>query len=57
MSEAVWKASSELFAEISAKNAKWKEIYESYAKFRDDGILWFRFAEGGFDSFMASIKR
>jgi TRAP-type mannitol/chloroaromatic compound transport system substrate-binding protein len=57
MSEVVWKTSNELFAEISAKNAKWKKIYESYAKFRDDSILWFRFAEGGFDGFMASIKR
>ena len=55
--EASWKAANEVYAELSSKNAKWKKIYESYAKFRDDEILWFRFAEGGFDSFMASIKR
>ncbi len=55
--EASWKAANELYAEISAKNPKWKKIYDSFVKFRDDEILWFRFAEGSFDSFMASAKR
>jgi TRAP-type mannitol/chloroaromatic compound transport system substrate-binding protein len=55
--EAGWKAANELYAELSAKNPKWKKVYESHVKFRDDLILWFRFAEGGFDTFMASIKR
>ena len=55
--EAAWKASNEIYAELSSKNPKWKKVYESYAKFRDDSILWFRFAEGSFDSFMASLKR
>jgi TRAP-type mannitol/chloroaromatic compound transport system substrate-binding protein len=55
--EAGWKAANDLYAELSSKNPKWKKVYESHAKFRDDLILWFRFAEGGFDSFMASIKR
>jgi TRAP-type mannitol/chloroaromatic compound transport system substrate-binding protein len=55
--EAGWNAANELYAELSSKNPKWKKVYESHAKFRDDLILWFRFAEGGFDSFMASIKR
>ena len=55
--EAAWKSANEVFAELSDKNPKWKKVYDSYSKFRDDEILWFRFAEGGFDSFMASIKR
>ena len=55
--EAAWKNANELFAELSGKNPKWKKIYDSYSKFRDDEILWFRFAEGSFDSFMASVKR
>jgi TRAP-type mannitol/chloroaromatic compound transport system substrate-binding protein len=55
--EAGWKAANEIYADLSAKNPKWKKVYEPYAKFRDDAILWFRFAEGGFDGFMASIKR
>ncbi|WP_137896262.1 TRAP transporter substrate-binding protein [Ramlibacter sp. 2FC] len=55
--EAAWKAANELYAELSAKNAHWRKIYESYAKFRDDSILWARFSEGSFDSFMSAIKR
>ena len=55
--EEAWKASNEVCNELSAKNPRWKKIYEHYVKFRDDSILWFRFAEGGFDSFMASIKK
>jgi TRAP-type mannitol/chloroaromatic compound transport system substrate-binding protein len=55
--ESAWKAANEVYADLSSKNPKWKKVYESYSKFRDDEILWFRFAEGGFDSFMASIKR
>ena len=57
VAEAAWKAANELYAELSAKNVHWKKIYDSYAKFRDDQILWFRFAEGSFDNFMASVKR
>jgi len=55
--DAAWKASNEVYAELSAKNPKWKKVYEPYVKFRDEQILWFRFAEGSFDSFMASVKR
>ena len=57
VAEAAWKSSNEIYADLSDKNPKWKKIYDSYSKFRDDAILWFRFAEGGFDSFMASTKR
>ena len=57
VAEAAWKAANELYAELSAKNVRWKKIYDSYAKFRDDEILWFRFAEVSFDNFMASVKR
>lgn len=55
--EAAWKAANQLYAELSAKNPHWRKIYESYAKFRDDSILWGRFSEGSFDNFMAAIKR
>ena len=57
VARAAWKTANELYAELSAKNPRWKKIYGSYAKFRDDEILWFRFAEGSFDSFMAAVKR
>ena len=57
VARAAWKKANELYAELPAKNPRWKKIYGSYAKFRDDEILWFPFAEGSFDNFMASVKR
>lgn len=53
---AAWKASNELYAELSEKNAKWKKIYEQFAKYRDDQILWSRFAEGSFENLMHSMR-
>ena len=55
--EAAFKEANALYAELSAKNANWRKIYASYAKFRDDAILWARFSDGSFDSFMAAMKR
>lgn len=53
---AAWKATNELYAELSSTNEKWKRIYASFAKFRDDQILWSRFAEGSFENLMHSMK-
>ncbi len=54
---ASYKAATEVFEETSAKNANFKKIYESWKKFRDDEILWFRVAEGNFDDFMGVAER
>ena len=51
--EASFNASIELYNEISAKNAKFKKVYEAWRPFRNEEILWFRVAEFTFDSFMA----
>jgi len=51
--EAAYAASNELYTELSAKNAKFKKVYESWKPFRNEEILWFRVAEFTFDSFMA----
>jgi TRAP-type mannitol/chloroaromatic compound transport system substrate-binding protein len=51
--EACFNASNELYAEISAKNPKFKKVYENWKPFRNEEILWFRVAEFTFDSFMA----
>jgi len=48
------KAAEELYSEYSAKNAKWKKIYDPWKKFRDEELLWFRVAEKSFDDFMYS---
>ena len=53
MLEACFNAANELYAETSAKNAKFKKIYDSLKAFRADQNLWFRVAENTFDNFMA----
>src|SRR5213082_2107706 len=40
--EAAFKASNELYAELSAKSPKFKKIYENWRPFRNEEILWFR---------------
>jgi TRAP-type mannitol/chloroaromatic compound transport system substrate-binding protein len=51
-----FKVSMEVYSELSAKNPAWKKVYEDYAKFRADQVLWFRFAEAGFDDYMQAQK-
>ncbi|MEY4652159.1 MAG: hypothetical protein RI884_740 [Pseudomonadota bacterium] len=56
MMNAAFKASMDLYSEISAKNENWRKVYADYAKFRADQNLWFRFTEANFDSFMQRQK-
>jgi TRAP-type mannitol/chloroaromatic compound transport system substrate-binding protein len=54
--DAAFKASNELYADLSAKNPNWKKIYTDYANFRRDANLWFRFTEASFDRYMQGAK-
>jgi TRAP-type mannitol/chloroaromatic compound transport system substrate-binding protein len=54
--DAAFKESMALYSDISAKNPAWKKIYDDYSKFRAEQVLWFRFAEAGFDDFMQQQK-
>ena len=54
--DAAFKASMDLYSELSASNPAWKKIYEDYANFRREANLWFRFTEARFDSFMQGQK-
>lgn len=54
--DAAFKESMALYSELSAKNPRWKKIYDDYIKFRADENMWFRFAEAGFDDFMQAQK-
>ena len=54
--EAAFNASNELYAEISAKNAKFKKVYDNWRPFRNEEILWFRVCENSFDNFMARMS-
>ena len=54
--DAAFKESQALYSEISAKNPRWKKIYDDYATFRRDANLWFQFTEANFDDFMQKQK-
>ena len=54
--EAAFKASQQIYSDLSAKNPAWKKIYADYSAFRKEQNLWFRFSEAGFDSFMQAQK-
>ncbi|HSW17017.1 MAG TPA: TRAP transporter substrate-binding protein [Ramlibacter sp.] len=56
MMNAAFKASVDVYGELSAKNESWKKIYADYSKFRGDQNLWFRFTEATFDRFMQTQK-
>jgi len=51
--EASFKAANDVYAELNAKNATFKKVYESMMAFRKEEVLWFRVAENTFDNFMA----
>ena len=51
--EASFKAANEVYADVTAKNANFKKIYDSQMAFRKEEVLWFRVAENTFDNFMA----
>jgi TRAP-type mannitol/chloroaromatic compound transport system substrate-binding protein len=48
---AAWKATHELYDEFSAKNAKFKKVYEPWKAFRDEQFLWNRVAELTYENF------
>lgn len=50
--EACLKATNELWAEISAKNADFKKTIEAMQAYRNDQYLWWQVAEHSNDSFM-----
>ena len=56
MMEQAFKATGEVYTELSATNPAWKKIYDDFVAFRRDANLWFRFTEAGFDDFMQNQK-
>jgi TRAP-type mannitol/chloroaromatic compound transport system substrate-binding protein len=50
--EACLKATNELWAEISAKNADFKKLIDTMQAFRNDEYLWWQVAEYTYDTFM-----
>ncbi len=54
---AAWKASQAEYAELNAKNPAWKNIYADYTAFQRNAVMWGRFSEDNFNSFMARSLR
>ncbi len=54
--DASFNAAMDLYGELEAKNPMWKKIYSDYRAFQRDQILWFRFAESRFDTYMQTKK-
>jgi TRAP-type mannitol/chloroaromatic compound transport system substrate-binding protein len=54
--EACLKHATELYDDLSTKNAEWKKVYESYRAFRSEEYLWFQLAEYTFDNFMIRAR-
>jgi TRAP-type mannitol/chloroaromatic compound transport system substrate-binding protein len=54
--EAAYKASNEIYDEISAKNPDFKKMYEHMRAFRNEEYLWWQIAEYSFDTFMIRAR-
>jgi TRAP-type mannitol/chloroaromatic compound transport system substrate-binding protein len=54
--EAAFKGANELYAEISAKNADFKKIYDAATAFRSDFYLYNQIGDFSFDTFMIRAR-
>ncbi len=55
--DACFKAANEVYAEQSAKNASFKEVYEAMKAFRADAYLWEQISENTYDTYMMIQQR
>ena len=55
--EACYKSTSDLYAQLSQDNLRFKTIADSYMAFRADEYLWWQVAEYSFDNFMIRERR
>jgi TRAP-type mannitol/chloroaromatic compound transport system substrate-binding protein len=54
--DAGFKASMQVFAEHEAKSPEFKKIHQDMRAFQRDQLLWSRFSEYRFDSYMTTVK-
>lgn len=52
--DAAWDAANTVYAEFSAKDPKFKALYENYMGYRDTLVPWFRLAEGNYDQYLSA---
>ena len=55
--DACFQASNEIYAELSAKNADFKKVYDAYTQVRGENYLWFQLSEYNFDTYMMIQSR
>jgi TRAP-type mannitol/chloroaromatic compound transport system substrate-binding protein len=55
--ETCYKTANDLYGQLSADNANFKKIADSYLAFRGDQYLWWQVAEYSFDNFMIRQRR
>ncbi|MBB4041425.1 TRAP-type mannitol/chloroaromatic compound transport system substrate-binding protein [Microvirga flocculans] len=54
--EAAFKATNEVYDEVSAKNADFKKVIDAVKAFRNEEYLWFQVAEYAYDTFMIRAR-
>jgi len=54
--EASYKATNEVYDEVSAKNADFKKVIDAVKAFRNEEYLWFQVAEYAYDTFMIRAR-
>ena len=54
--DAGFKASMEVFAEHEAKSPEFKKIHQDMRAFQRDQVLWSKFSEWRYDSYIAGLK-
>ncbi len=55
--DASYKAALEVYAEINAKNAMFKKIYDNQLEYKRDAYLWAQISEYTYDTFMMVQQR
>jgi TRAP-type mannitol/chloroaromatic compound transport system substrate-binding protein len=54
--DAGFKAAMEVFAEHDVKTPGFKKIHQDMRAFQRDQLLWGRFSENAYNSYMSSVK-
>ena len=54
--EGALKSANDVYAEIAAKNADFRRVYEAMRTFRNEEYLWFQVAEYTYDNFMIRAR-
>jgi TRAP-type mannitol/chloroaromatic compound transport system substrate-binding protein len=56
--DASWDASQKVYAEVTAKNPRFKMVFDNYMGYRDQLVPWFRVAEAAYDQYLgAALSR